>query len=148
MFAQYIHPFISVPIFAPQSLYDSWSLYNIVGIRCVEGFSISKCSQQDLSLIESYRQSTLQVMFEIGSKNQNGVWAPVCINHCYLSNNFYSSNNYRIPQNSDYSLIKSVQYWMESSDENPRHIDFGSWPLNAPCSGVSLSIQSSDVLRQ
>lgn len=55
-------------------------------------------------------------MFAIGSRNQNGVWAPVCINHCYLSNNFYSSNNYRIPQNSNYSLINSLRLWIESAD--------------------------------
>ena len=41
MFAQYLVDFISAPLFAPQSLYDSWSLYNIVGIRCVDGSSLA-----------------------------------------------------------------------------------------------------------
>jgi O-palmitoleoyl-L-serine hydrolase len=112
MFAQYIHPFITTPLFTPQSLYDSWSLYNIVGIRCIDGVSLARCGKDELALIEAYHQKTLQVLFEISSKNQNGVWGPVCINHCYLSNSYYSSQNYRIPLGSDYSLIRSVQQWM------------------------------------
>jgi hypothetical protein len=39
MFAQYLHPYIKAPIFTPQSLYDTWSLYNIVGLRCVNNFN-------------------------------------------------------------------------------------------------------------
>lgn len=135
MFAQYIHPFITTPFFTPQSLYDSWSLYNIVGIRCMDGYSLAKCKADELATIESYHQSTMQVLFEISSKNENGVWAPVCINHCYLSNDYYSSPSYRIPSKSDFSLIYSVQQWMEGADETSRHLDFGSWPGNSPCSG-------------
>jgi hypothetical protein len=41
MFAQYLIDYINAPIFAPQSLYDSWSLYNILGIRCMDGPSLS-----------------------------------------------------------------------------------------------------------
>lgn len=144
MFAQHIHRFINVPLFAPQSLYDSWSLYNIIGIRCIDGVSLSRCNKNELALIESYHQSTMQVLFEISSKNENGVWGPVCINHCYLSNDYYSSKNYRIPQTSEYSLIRSVKDWMENADENPRHMDFGSWPGNSPCSGASLSISQNE----
>ncbi len=59
MFAQYIHPFITVPLFAPQSLYDSWSLYNIIGIRCMDGSSLAKCGADDMKVIESYRKSTI-----------------------------------------------------------------------------------------
>lgn len=140
MFAQYIHGFVTPPLFAPQSLYDSWSLYNILGIRCVDGASLAKCSNDELAAIESYHQSTQRVLFEIGNRNQNGIWAPVCINHCYLSNDYYSSTKYRIPLSSDYSLIRSVQQWMEGAEENPRHIDFGNWPGNKPCSGVALAL--------
>jgi hypothetical protein len=112
MFAQYIHPLIKVPFFTPQSLYDSWSLYNIVGIRCMDGYSLSRCNKDELALIESYHQSTMQVLFEISSKNENGIWAPVCVNHCYLSNDYYSSKAYRIPTNSEFSLIYSVKQWI------------------------------------
>ena len=75
-------------------------------------------------------------MFQIASNNNNGVWAPVCLNHCYLSNLYYSNPNYRIPKSSEFSLIESVRKWIENEDDTTRHIDFGNWPSNTPCSGV------------
>lgn len=35
MFAQYQFPYIRTPLFPVNSLYDSWSLPNILGINCV-----------------------------------------------------------------------------------------------------------------
>lgn len=78
----------------------------------------------------------MQVLFEISGKNENAVWAPVCINHCYLTNPNYSSRNYRVPLNSDFSLIYSVKQWIEGADDTSRHLDFGDWPSNAACSGL------------
>lgn len=100
MFAQYLYPFIKVPLFTPQSLYDSWSLYNILGIRCVDGSSLAKCSPEELSLIENYHSKTKEVLFAITGNNKNGAWAPVCINHCYMSNPNYNSKSYNIPLDS------------------------------------------------
>lgn len=137
MFAQYLVDYISAPIFAPQSLYDSWSLYNIVGIRCVDGSSLAACSKVDRDIIEDYHRQTVEVMFKIASSNTNGAWAPVCINHCYLTTSYYSSPNYRIPSNSEFSLIKAVGDWISGVESTSRHIDFGDWPLNKPCSGVA-----------
>ena len=45
MFAEYIHPFINVPQFPINSLYDSWSLPNILGITCGSGGSLANCNQ-------------------------------------------------------------------------------------------------------
>ena len=47
MFAEHIFKFINAPIFTPQSLYDSWSLYNIIGVRCPDHQSLTECSMQD-----------------------------------------------------------------------------------------------------
>lgn len=47
MFAQYLHPFIKSPIFAVQSLYDSWSLYNILGMRCLNKYWVGNCNTKD-----------------------------------------------------------------------------------------------------
>ena len=80
-------------------------------------------------------------MFRIASSNKNGVWAPVCINHCYLSNSYYSSSNYRIPTGSEFSLIQTVADWIQGADSSSRHIDFGDWPLNRPCSGLAFQTQ-------
>jgi hypothetical protein len=105
MFAQYLIDYITAPAFAPQSLYDSWCLYNILGIRCMDGSSLAECNKADRDSIEEYHRGTLEVMFRIASSNKNGVWAPVCINHCYLTNSYYASPNYRIPSGSEFSLI-------------------------------------------
>lgn len=44
MFAQNLHKHIKTPIFAIQSLYDSWSIPNILGIHCITGNVLSKCN--------------------------------------------------------------------------------------------------------
>lgn len=69
MLAQHIHEFIKVPLFAAQSLYDSFSLYNIVGIRCVNGISLANCNNDEKALIEAYHQSTIKVLSEISKKS-------------------------------------------------------------------------------
>ena len=57
MFAQYLHPYIKAPIFTPQSLYDTWSLYNIVGLRCVNNFD--QCDDAEKQAAEIYHRATL-----------------------------------------------------------------------------------------
>lgn len=69
LFAENIHEFIKVPLFAIQSLYDSWSLYNIIGMRCPNYNSLKGCSASDRAYIEQYHQNTSRVLFAIGNKN-------------------------------------------------------------------------------
>lgn len=52
MMGQYLLPFIRSPLFIVESLYDSWSLTQILGLKCVVGRSIEPCSQEQRSLIE------------------------------------------------------------------------------------------------
>lgn len=71
------------------------------------------------------------------NSNINGYFAPICANHVYGRSVTYYSPSYRIPMNSENSIAKGVQNWM---DENPdpstyRHIDLGTWPDNLPCAG-------------
>jgi O-palmitoleoyl-L-serine hydrolase len=47
MFADNLISFIKYPLFVVQSLYDSWSIQNILGIDCVAKFSLSTCSQEE-----------------------------------------------------------------------------------------------------
>ena len=51
MFAEYIHPYIKVPLFPINSLYDSWSLPNILGISCGSGGSLAGCNQGQMQVI-------------------------------------------------------------------------------------------------
>lgn len=78
----------------------------------------------------------MSLLFRYSEKETNGVWAPVCINHCYLSNQYYTSKDYMIPEESGYSIVRSIKDWVESAEEDPRHLDFGTWPDNRPCSGL------------
>lgn len=90
--------------------------------------------------MEDYREKTLNVFLGVlGLNNKNGGWAIACSNHCYLANSKYSSQNYRVPQKSEFSLIQAVSNWMEDQPINHRHIDFGSWPINKPCSALGLT---------
>ena len=100
MFAQNIHEFIKTPLFPIQSLYDSWSLPNIVGIACNVNQDLSKCTSQEMQVIEEYHRATAAVLFDIGRKDENGFWAPACVDHVYSQGSKYSSASYRIPMNS------------------------------------------------
>jgi hypothetical protein len=46
MMAEYMVKFIKTPIFPIQSLYDSWSIPNILNIRCLKGASLANCTKQ------------------------------------------------------------------------------------------------------
>ena len=86
--------------------------------------------------MEEYREKTMNVVLDVLNDNRNGGWIIACSNHCYLTNSHYSSFQYRVPQKSDFSAIQAISDWMEGLPINHRHIDFGSWPINRPCSGL------------
>lgn len=44
MFAEYNYEYIKVPVFAIQSLYDTWCLRYIIGIFCESDGSLARCS--------------------------------------------------------------------------------------------------------
>ena len=47
MFAQNIYQHIKVPQFPIQSLYDTWSIPNILGIYCIKGESLAGCKTEE-----------------------------------------------------------------------------------------------------
>ena len=47
MFAENIFKHIKVPQFPLQSLYDTWSIPNILGINCISGGSLNACNKTD-----------------------------------------------------------------------------------------------------
>jgi hypothetical protein len=136
MFVQYFFKYVQAPVFVPNSLYDTYGLIDVQGISCLSGNKISGCDDASKQVIEAYHQESLNTIMQITGMNQNGAWSPACLNHCYFTNSYYSSPNYRVPQHSDYSLITAVADWIEGKTINPRHIDFGEWPVNRPCSGL------------
>jgi hypothetical protein len=62
MFAQYNFPYILIPLFPIQSLYDSWSLPNILGIGCEHSGSLSACNSSQIYYIDQYKSNTSNVL--------------------------------------------------------------------------------------
>jgi len=91
-----------------------------------------------MNIIEDYHQNNTKLLTAIASNPKNGYWVPSCANHVYSWGPFYDSN-YRIPANSEYSLVKSIVDWMNQTPTNHSHADSGNWPINKPCSGLKLS---------
>ena len=100
MFAENLYKFIKTPIFAIQSLYDTWSIPNVIGVNCVSGNSLSKCNDEQISYIENYHQNTEKVLRQLSIDPKNGVWAPVCADHVYNFGPADYSPNFRIPEGS------------------------------------------------
>jgi hypothetical protein len=45
MFIENIYMYVKVPLFVSQSLYDTWSIPNILGVDCVVGhLNLAKCN--------------------------------------------------------------------------------------------------------
>lgn len=52
MFAEELYKFIRVPLFPIQSLYDTWSVANILGVGCISGQSMANCNETQRNYIE------------------------------------------------------------------------------------------------
>jgi O-palmitoleoyl-L-serine hydrolase len=112
MFGEYLHTYIKVPQFSIISLYDSWSLPNILGIGCGSGGSFVNCSQGQMEFINEYRLNTSAVLKEIGKDSKNGVWGIACSSHVYSIYSAFYSPNVRIPANSDNSNAATLRDWL------------------------------------
>jgi hypothetical protein len=56
MFVQYMHQYVKVPMFFLQSLYDSFSIPVIIGIKCDENFAyrwpiIKNCKEDKMKIV-------------------------------------------------------------------------------------------------
>ena len=53
MLAEELYKYIKVPLFPIQSLYDSWSIPNILGINCLKDeISLAPCTEPHRNYIE------------------------------------------------------------------------------------------------
>ena len=111
-FAQNLHKYIKVPLFAIQSLYDTWSISNILGISCIVNSSLNECTDAERKVIEEYRDDTTKILKEITSRKGNGAWAPACANHVYTRETSYFNSDFRVPKNTGNSVSKTVKDWI------------------------------------
>lgn len=127
MFAQHLYKHIKVPMFVVQSVYDSWSLRNALGIRCPNP---NNCPDDANKVIEENRKNVTNVLKEIGSKRKNGVFGIGCILHGMTQYDDYVSERHTIPSNSTWTLSKAIKHWFKNMKMNNSHIDFKPWPSN------------------
>ncbi|XP_038053007.1 pectin acetylesterase 11-like isoform X2 [Patiria miniata] len=76
-FAQHTYPYLTTPVFVVNSVYDSWTLKNILGVRCRP----SKCNEKDLGVIEKHRRTFLQRMDQVNRYDKNGMFLTSCYAH-------------------------------------------------------------------
>ena len=97
MFAEYMHEHVRVPLFAINSLYDSWSIAYLMYMKCGVKGSLKNCDEDKIKCVEEYKRKTLVVVESIARRPQNGAWAPACSNHVYTMSDKFYSEDYRIP---------------------------------------------------
>ena len=142
MFAEYSHSFITVPLFAIQSPYDTWSMRYILGIFCEDGGAFVGCGEGQMRYLEDYHKNTSVVLKAIAANGKkNGYWAPSCANHVYSVWNALYDSTYRVPANSVNSLMHGISEWDQGLPVSYEHMDDGNWPINRPCSGLKNKLQ-------
>lgn len=145
MFAENLYQYVKVPLFAVESLYDSWSAPNILGISCIDNHSLIHCDSNTRNQLEEYRKATRAILDKIAAIKGNGVWAPACSDHCYMhSNSWNDKKDFAIPVGSNFSVEQAVVRWYlnVTSPESHIHIDSQPWPSNSGCSGpTALSLR-------
>lgn len=155
MFAVNLAPFIKAPTFIIQSLYDTWSIKHILNVPCIwDSQSLAYCTSPQKSIIHQYHKNTTNAILQMAKDNPNinGYFAPVCANHVYDRFSSYYSPQYRIPHNSQNSIVKGVQNWMNGNADPSTYqlIDMGQWPDNGPCAGqispwMSFNMKNSEL---
>lgn len=139
MFAEELIKYMKTPVFAIESLYDTWSIPNILGIGCLNGSSLHNCNQNERNFIEQYHQNVSRVLKSLVNHNaHNGYWAPACAFHTSITGSAFYGANYRIPQHSNNSEASTLLNWITGGAGPHEHIDSQPWPSNQPCAGATV----------
>lgn len=143
MFAEEIIKYMKTPVFAIESLYDTWSIPNILGLSCLNGSSLHNCNDQQLAYIDQYHKNVTRVLKSLVTHNsKNGYWAPACAFHTSITGSAFYGANYRIPERSNNSEVTTLLNWIIENPGSHEHIDSQPWPSNHPCSGAtSIAIE-------
>jgi hypothetical protein len=140
MFAQYQFPYIRTPLFPVNSLYDSWSIPNILGIHCESSASLKGCTTQERAVLEAYRKNTSDILTAmVASDSRNGAWGVACSDHCYMHYAPWNNANFEVPTKSGFTIQTSLEAWMKNERGNNKHIDTVSWPDNGACAGATVN---------
>jgi len=126
------YKFIEVRSLLVNSMYDTWSLANILGTNCVKGNDLADCDQTQIHAIQEHHQRFIKFGGEYLAKPGNSIWAIACANHVYLTYDFYFSSPLEaVPMLSDNTCRKTVSDWIGGKEV--KVFDVVSWPDNQPC---------------
>lgn len=126
------YKYINVRSLLVQSMYDTWSLPNILGTKCIKGNDLADCDQTQMHAIQQHHQRFMQFGVEYLSKPSNNIWAIACANHVYLCTDFYFSSPLEaVPELSENTCQHTIAEWIAGQDV--KVFDVVSWPNNVPC---------------
>jgi len=89
MFSPHVYPFMKVPVFVIDSMYDSWQMENILGARipsfgeCAQHGPV-KCNVTEIGRVNIWRNVFISMLKSSANFNnpRNGVFLYSCWNHC------------------------------------------------------------------
>lgn len=87
---------LNVPYFIIYSLYDTYTIFNLIGDKCM--FKDGKFCQ--INEVEQYKEKLITLIEETSSNNEKmGFWIPACFLHDFLYISFDWNNNIQIDNN-------------------------------------------------
>lgn len=144
MMAQYIFPYIKAPLFVINSLYDSWSLPNLIAPRkadpkdrilrdCIHSFHV--CTSKQHRLLQEYREATIAAAKDVLESAENatrGAFLFSCYHHCVTESDILWS---RMQSAEGKTLISTLGKWLnEDAKQDTKVVD-----CELPCNKCELS---------
>jgi hypothetical protein len=107
--AQYTLPFIKTPVFVANSLMDSWSARNIMGLTCDPSGKNSSaiCTEDEQAYVAKWREAFVSTLSPFLGKPGAGAWLVNCYQH---------------------PIVDEIHYWSEVTiQQTDLHSTFASW---------------------
>ena len=112
--------FLRVPMLIVESPIDAYSLYNIVGVQCLNGqkspYSLKTCTEEEMKAIEQYRKMSLESFDKMrASKGENsiGIWGPACSQHGFTDDPTFTNYNFEVKGQ---MVFEAIQKFIEDPD--------------------------------
>lgn len=126
LFPQYSVPFVNLPIFLVNSLYDLWQIAYLSNIPCV--LNVKTCNSTELSQIMKFREKTLRALRSVFDSKKTAVFADACLVHTQCVMNALWT---RI-QVQNVTISQAFTHWYRGDEQERFRID-GHYPCNLTC---------------
>jgi len=133
--------YLKAPFFIIASQYDTWSVENILGLKCTKTTpgTMTDCNASEIAALEDYRRVTMVALQNLTTLKTAGVWSPSCIQHGFTADESYNSDKYLIPSGTGISLAEAINAFLLNPSGRHIYIDDFGWPANSGCSGLAMS---------